>query len=153
MLHRCLETQVKTGSYDLARIITEFPDITGVDIVRKFTNDVQAILGKVLTDREFAWVFEPSSGSYSELTFLYNRGTALVSGIIDRVVIRGNKGLVIDYKAILLDSDESLAAWKAHYRPQIQIYCEAVREMFKLQSVEGYLLFLDSARLELTVQL
>jgi|GEM_PF-1733551 len=153
VLHRCLETQVKTGLYDLARIITEFPDITGVDIVRKFTNDVQAILGKVLANREFAWVFEPSSGSYSELTFLYNRGTDLVSGIIDRVVIRDNKGFVIDYKAILLDSDESLAAWKAHYRPQIQIYCEAVREMFKLQSVEGYLLFLDSARLELTVQL
>jgi len=153
VLHRCLEAQVKTGYYDLARIITEFPDISGIEIVQKFTDDVQAILSRVLTNREFAWFFAPSSCSYSELAFLYDRGTALVSGIIDRVVIKDNKGFVVDYKAILLDSEESLAAWKAHYRPQIQIYCEAVREMFKLQSVEGYLLFLDSARLELTVQL
>ncbi len=153
VLHRCLEAHAKTGSYDLNRIITDFPDINGIEIIQEFTNDVQAVLNAVLTRREFAWVFEPGPGAYSELPFLYNRGANLVSGIIDRVVIKDNKGYVIDYKAVLLDSDESLAVWKAHYQPQIQVYCEAIREVFKLRYVEGYLLFLDSARLEQTVQL
>jgi len=40
-----------------------------------------------------------------------------------------------------------------HYRPQIRIYCEAVKEMFRLDAVEGYLLFVDSERLALTVKI
>ena len=63
-------------------------------------------------------------------------------------MVKGNKGFVIDYKAIVIENDEALASWKDHYRPQIRIYCEAVKEIFKLSSVEGYLLFLDSSRLE-----
>jgi ATP-dependent helicase/nuclease subunit A len=153
VLHRCLESQAKTGSYDLNSVMAEFPEIFGSGIVQDFVNDVQSVLRKVLTNRELAWIFEPTSHAYSELAFLYNRRTSLVSGIIDRVVIRDNKACIIDYKAILLDSDDSLAVWKAHYHPQIQIYCEAARDLFKLQHAEGYLLFLDSARLELTVQL
>jgi ATP-dependent exoDNAse (exonuclease V) beta subunit len=75
-----------------------------------------------------------------------------VSGIIDRVVIKEGKGFVIDYKAILIENDAALASWKDHYRPQIQIYCEAVKEIFGLRIVEGSLLFLDSALLELTTK-
>jgi ATP-dependent exoDNAse (exonuclease V) beta subunit len=70
-----------------------------------------------------------------------------VSGIIDRVVVKDGKGIVIDYKSIVIDSNEILDDWKEHYRPQLAIYCEAVKEIFKLENVEGYLLFLDSNRL------
>jgi ATP-dependent exoDNAse (exonuclease V) beta subunit len=62
-------------------------------------------------------------------------------------------GYVIDYKAITVQDETEAAAWKDHYRPQVQIYCEAVKELFRLRRVEGHLLFLDSARLELTVSL
>ena len=36
---------------------------------------------------------------------------------------------------------------------QIEIYCEAVREIFGIDRVEGYLLFLDSGRMEKVVEL
>jgi double-strand break repair helicase AddA len=153
VLHRCLETYTKTGTYDLRRIISEFPDITGAETIRTFILDVETVMSKVLKRRELAWIFEPTSDAYSELAFLYGRGASLVSGIIDRVVIKDDKAHVIDYKAIFTDNDESLAAWKNHYRPQIQIYCEAVKELFKLPHVKGYILFLDSARLEATTEL
>jgi len=39
------------------------------------------------------------------------------------------------------------------YRPQVRIYCEAAKELFGLATVEGYLLFLDSSRLAMTVKI
>ncbi len=154
LLHRCLEDYAKFGSYRIEQIITEYPDILSLEteIVRQFTDDAGSVLGTVLSNRELAWIFGREAGTYSELPFLYKRENALVSGIIDRVVIRGGKGYIIDYKAIFIENDEVLRAWTDHYRPQVQVYCEAIKEIFKLSSVEGYLLFLDSFKLELATK-
>jgi ATP-dependent helicase/nuclease subunit A len=153
-LHRCLEDYSKSGSYRVDQIIGEYPDIIslGTVIVRQFIDDAGTVLDAVLTDRELAWIFERSANAYSELPFLYKRGNALVSGIIDRVIIKGGTGIVIDYKAIFIEDDEALRDWSDHYRPQVQVYCEAIKELFRLTSVEGYLLFLDSSRLELVTK-
>jgi len=154
VLHRCLEDVTKTGTYDLDRIIMDYPDIPAMesDIRRSFISDVRSVLNSVLGRKEFGWIFERRPDAYSELPFLYKKGRTLVSGIIDRIVIRDDIGHVIDYKAILIENDEALAAWKDHYRPQIQIYCEAVKDIFRTRSVEGSLFFLDSIRLEPTTK-
>jgi ATP-dependent helicase/nuclease subunit A len=154
ILHRCLEEFTKTGEYDLDRIITEYPDILAFDSETRqsFIANVNTVLRAVLSKKEFQWIFDRHADAYSELPFLYERDHTLVSGIIDRVVIKEGKGFVIDYKAILIENNAALASWKDHYRPQIQIYCEAVKEIFGLRIVEGSLLFLDSALLELTTK-
>ena len=102
---------------------------------------------------DLAWIFEHHRDAYSELPFLYRREHALISGVIDRVIIKAEKGFVIDYKAILIENNEALESWNKHYLPQIRVYCEAVRELFKLRAVEGYLLYLDSSRLEKVISL
>ncbi len=154
MLHRCLEAYTKQGSYNLEQIVAEYPDILALEqnIVQRFIDDAGTVLNKVLANRDFAWIFGRGDVSFSELPFLYKKGNMLVSGIIDRVVIKGNTAQVIDYKAILIEDEESLKAWNDHYHPQLQIYCEAIKEIFNLPSVEGYLLFLDSNRLELSAK-
>ena len=154
VLHRCLEEHTRTGEYSLDRIVAEYPDIAAFDDETRqaFITDVKSILHAVLNKNEFRWIFERNDNAYSELPFLYKKGHALISGVIDRLVIKEGTGFVIDYKAILIEHDAALAAWKDHYRPQIQIYCEAVKEIFGLRSVEGSLLFLDSVRLELTTK-
>ncbi|MGE5750542.1 MAG: UvrD-helicase domain-containing protein, partial [Nitrospirota bacterium] len=154
VLHRCLEQFTKTGDYDLDRIIAEYPDILGFDNETRqaFITDVDSTLRAVLSKKEFRWIFERHADAYSELPFLYKKGHMLVSGIIDRVVIKDGKGFVIDYKAIPIEHDVARASWKNHYRPQLQIYCDAAKEIFGLRSVEGSLLFLDSVRLELTTK-
>ncbi len=154
ILHRCLEEFTKTGNYDLDRIIMEYPDITMLtsDAKRLLLDDIGSVLQSVTARNDLAWIFERREDSYSELPFLYKKGRSLVSGKIDRVVIKGNSGSVVDYKAIRIENDAALREWSAHYLPQIRIYCEAVKEMFGLTSVEGYLLFLDSNRLELTTK-
>ena len=153
VFHRCLEDLAKNGTYDIQRIIGEYPDIQalGPDAQEDFIKTGGSILKKVRGNKELAWIFEEKNNAYSELPFLYKKGHALVSGIMDRVVIKDGTGFVIDYKSILIGNDDTLNEWKEHYKPQIKIYCEAVKEIFRLEKVEGYLLFLDSNRLERVV--
>jgi ATP-dependent helicase/nuclease subunit A len=155
VLHRCLEDYTKFGSYQIEQIITEYPDIKSLEAIdlRGFIDDINTVLGTILSNKELAWIFAREATVYAELPFLYKKGDSLVSGIIDRVVIKDGKGYVIDYKAIFIENDEALMAWTNHYRPQIHIYCEAIKEIFRLISVDGYILFLDSARLEITSKL
>jgi ATP-dependent helicase/nuclease subunit A len=150
VLHRCLEELTTIGRYDLERITEEYPEVRVLekDAREAFTADAESVLRSVAGNRDLAWIFERHGGAYSELPFLYRKENALISGVIDRVIVTEGKGFVIDYKAILIENDDALESWKAHYLPQIRIYCEAVKELFKLRSVEGYLLFLDSNRLD-----
>jgi ATP-dependent exoDNAse (exonuclease V) beta subunit len=106
-------------------------------------------VSSVLGNQDSAWISERRDRSVGAA--LPVQKATLVSGIIDRVVIREGIGFVIDYKSILIEHDEALKSWKEHYRPQIKIYCEAAKEIFGLERVDGYLLFLDSNRLELVV--
>ncbi len=153
VLHRCLEEYTKAGAFDIEMIAAEYPDIMtiGLDAQNIFKGDVGSVLKSVLENRDNAWIFERHGNAYSELPFLYKKGHALISGIIDRVVTRDGQGFVVDYKAILIEDDDALKSWNEHYRPQVKIYCEAVKEIFQLEQVKGYLLYLDSNRLELVV--
>jgi len=148
VLHRCLEEFTKHGAYSLDAVIAEFPDLLSLGDDRKqaFRVDADSVLDTVLRNEEFSWIFGRRPGSFSELPFLLRKGHDIVSGMIDRVVIDGSKGFVIDYKSIFLEN-EALEAWLSHYRPQVEIYCEAVKSIFVLEKVEGSLLFLDSNRL------
>ena len=152
VLHRCLEEYTKTGAFDIHSIMHEYPEISslGLDAQRDFSVEVEAVLRSVLGNNELSWIFERHDKAWSELPFLYKKGQSLISGVIDRVLVKNGKGFVIDYKSIFIENETGLASWKEHYRPQLGIYCEAIKEIFRLESVEGYLLFLDSNRLELT---
>lgn len=149
ILHRCLEEYTKTGSYDLGRILTTLPEASalGADTLAAFQRDAAGAIERLLKNDEFSWFLAPAPDAFSELPFLYNRDDAIVSGVIDRVVIRDCIGFVIDYKAIFLNNEDEAEKWKDHYRPQLKIYCEAVKNIFGLDRAEGYILFIDSSRL------
>lgn len=153
VLHRCLEQLTTSGEYDPAGIVRDHPDLLTLtdNAMRQFLDDIRSVLETITTNKDCAWIFDRGGQAYSELPFLLQKENTIVSGIIDRVVIRENTGYVIDYKAMAVDTGEELETGKNHYRPQIALYCEAVKEIFRVEKVEGFLLFLDSNRLELTV--
>jgi ATP-dependent exoDNAse (exonuclease V) beta subunit len=100
VLHRCLEDLTRSGPPDIDRIIQEFPGVLEQDteVREAFQNDIKTVLHAVTTDKTLAWIFDSNAGEYSELPFLYKKGNTFVSGIIDRVVVKDNKGYVVDYK-------------------------------------------------------
>ena len=154
MNHRSIEEYATTGDFDLALIAKEFPEVMalGADDRSEFLNEAKTLLRGLMGNEELAWVFKQQPGAYAELPFLYRKGNEIVSGVIDRLIVKDGAGYVVDYKSIAVESDEALQSWIDHYRPQIRIYCEAAKELFGLASVEGDLLFLDSSRLALTVK-
>jgi ATP-dependent helicase/nuclease subunit A len=154
ILHRCLEEYAKTGAVDLETVLAGFPEVLSLDREARdqFAEDAGTVLRAITEDKELSWIFEQRQNTYSELPFLYRKGNEIISGIIDRVVVKDGTAYVIDYKAIAVPNDEALQSWIDHYRPQIRVYCEAVKELFGAERVEGYLLFLDSTRLALSVK-
>ncbi|MEK6742662.1 MAG: UvrD-helicase domain-containing protein [Nitrospirota bacterium] len=153
IFHRCLEEYATTKSCDPAAVAGEFPEVRALSEEERgrFLAGVGMVIRSVTESDELAWIFHRQPAAYSELPFLYRKGNEIVSGIIDRVVVKDGRGYVVDYKTKTIENDEALQSQMDHYRPQVRIYCEAVKEMFRLEAVEGYLLFVDSKKLALTV--
>lgn len=153
--HRCLELAAVSGGYEIDRVMREFPEVMALPPAGRaqFQVDAEQVLRSVTGNDELAWIFKQHAGAYSELPFLYRKVNEIISGVIDRLIVKESTGYVIDYKSIAVANDEVLQTWIDHYRPQVRIYCEAAREMFRLEHVEGYLLFLDSARLAMIVRI
>jgi ATP-dependent helicase/nuclease subunit A len=153
--HRCLELAATEGIFDMARVEREYPEVLALssDERVRFLAYAEDVLGSLIGNDELAWIFKQHAGTYSELPFLYKKELEIISGIIDRLIVKDSTGYVIDYKSIAVGNDETLQSWMDHYRPQVRIYCEAVKEMFRLDHVEGYLFFLDSARLAMIVKM
>jgi ATP-dependent exoDNAse (exonuclease V) beta subunit len=149
ILHRCIEEHGRSGTCDLSAVLAGFPEFLSLDpdARDRFAAETRSVLEPLFSNAELAWIFHPRPGAYSELPFLLRRKQEIISGVIDRLVIRDGRGYVIDFKAIQAGDDSELQPWIEHYRPQLGIYCEAAKEMFRLESVEGYLFFLDSGRL------
>jgi ATP-dependent helicase/nuclease subunit A len=153
--HRCLELAATSGSFDLERVMREFPEVLALPPGEhaRFQAEAEQILRSVTGNEELAWIFKQHAGSYSEIPFLYRKEHEIISGTIDRLIVKDGTGYVIDYKSIAVGNDEVLQSWIDHYRPQVRIYCEAAKEIFRLEHVEGFLLFLDSGRLAMMVKI
>ena len=107
-------------------------------------NEVREHLG-VMREAGFLeeYVVPDNRESYSELPFAMKEGRAVVSGRIDRVILEGDRALIIDYKTHSGDHDEI----KRVYQPQIKYYKKAVDAIFEPKSICAYILLTGSGEL------
>lgn len=73
----------------------------------------------------------PRDNAHSELPFVYQKNNRIYSGRVDRVIIVNNEALVYDYKTFPVEENE-IKPLTARYEFQLQIYKEAVSELFKM---------------------
>ncbi|MFM9068435.1 MAG: UvrD-helicase domain-containing protein [Planctomycetota bacterium] len=92
---------------------------------------------------------------YREQRFAYRTDDELVTGIVDRLVILRDHGVVvavevIDYKSDEVASDESIMSKCEHYEPQLRQYREAIAETWKIprELIRSRLVFLKVGRSE-----
>lgn len=64
---------------------------------------------------------------YREWAFAYRDEDAVVPGVIDRFVVRGDEVEVVDFKTDLIGSDKDLEDKISFYKPQLEVYKEAVK--------------------------
>ncbi len=110
----------------------------------------------VAANPAFAWIFRPEGAGgrgWSEAGVIHERPPTVagaarqrVLGAIDRLVRRGNRVDIIDYKSNRLEGDAARIAAEigrlaAHYAPQLAAYRAAVAELFPGHEIATSLLF------------
>jgi len=90
-----------------------------------------------------AMLFDPRHylRARNEVPLQYVREDQLVYGIIDRLVIREDAVLVIDYKTHRRATPASVAELASGYREQMQLYSTGVSRLWPGLAVKPYLLF------------
>ncbi|MGD8575810.1 MAG: UvrD-helicase domain-containing protein [Thiohalophilus sp.] len=96
---------------------------------------------------QLANLFRPASHvqTHNELPLLYRRQDQIINGVIDRLLIDSDKITLIDYKTHRV-ANEDPAALADHYREQLRLYAEGVRQLWPEHTIEAGLLFTASAQ-------
>ncbi len=86
--------------------------------------------------------------AYNEVPLQYQQGEALIHGVIDRLVLRGGRCAVIDYKTHRGAADAP-QEYALRFREQLRLYAQGVARLWPGKQVEAYLLFTVNGRMEL----
>jgi ATP-dependent helicase/nuclease subunit A len=81
----------------------------------------------------------------NEVAVLYRSGKHEVTGVIDRLIVRDDNLVLIDYKTHRVDAREIPALVK-QYGPQLRLYAEGLRKLWPGKSIEAVLLFSEIRR-------
>jgi ATP-dependent helicase/nuclease subunit A len=92
---------------------------------------------------DLSMLFDPRYyvGARNEVPLQYFREDQLVYGIIDRLVMRDDAVLIIDYKTHRRAAPDTLAELAGIYREQMQLYSSGVARLWPGLAVRPYLLF------------
>jgi ATP-dependent helicase/nuclease subunit A len=134
-----LEAQV------LARVAGEYQLERGDRRLREWWQDVL----RVLNAESLAWLMRPAPPRqvYREVPVQFRRKQQTVFGIIDRLVVDAQAAHIVDYKSHRLSRPDDAARLAEHYRPQLELYHEAVRRLWPDREVSAWLLLTTEARL------
>jgi ATP-dependent helicase/nuclease subunit A len=97
-------------------------------------NDLKKIIASPFKD-----ILLPRENSFAELPFIFQKNNTVFRGRIDRVIIENNIAMIYDYKTYPV-KDEEIEELMDKYKFQIEIYKQAVEEIFSIKT-KGYLLF------------
>ncbi len=85
--------------------------------------------------------------AYNEVPIQYQQGDAVIYGVIDRLVVHGDRCAVIDYKTHRGAADAP-HDYAALFREQLHLYAQGVARLWPEKTIDAYLLFTASGRME-----
>lgn len=102
----------------------------------------------VVNDMELRPVFDSAQYevAYDEVPIQYRQGETVVFGVIDRLLLRGERCIVIDYKTHR-GAAQNPEAYAALFRDQLRFYAEGAARLWPGKKVETFLLFTANRRL------
>ncbi|MGQ9678911.1 MAG: UvrD-helicase domain-containing protein, partial [bacterium] len=143
----------------LEKLSLESPELSN-EITRLLYQNIipRALLGK-LTRRVIrklhqlknspAWeVIKPQPNSYAELPLMYQDGTTLWIGRIDRLILKPDEVRIYDYKTFPVEEKEIPALKQEYYENQLKHYAAACAELFPGRRIKTFLVFIHKLRIE-----
>ncbi|MGD8926823.1 MAG: PD-(D/E)XK nuclease family protein, partial [Thioalkalispiraceae bacterium] len=106
----------------------------------KLTNYWQQVEQCITTFPEF-FEAEQYTQAYSEVPVTYKKGDLIVNGIIDRLVIRNDEAIIIDYKSHQVQDVQQLDKLAAQFRPQLSLYKDGVVMLYPDKQIKTYVIF------------
>lgn len=82
-----------------------------------------------------------SEGFQKEVPFAFKKDGVIFEGVIDLVFKEGNELVALDFKTDLVEP-KGLDSKVEHYRPQVKVYADAIRNIFGIPPKEVLLFFL-----------
>ncbi len=147
LIHRLLEllSEQTATAPALRQACAELGLDTDADLAR----EALAEAGRTLEDARLRPYFEPDAETqaFNEMAINTRLEGKLVQGQIDRLLVRPQEVLVIDYKTHRLGRDSNLAALAEAYRPQLALYVAAVRRIWPGRRVRAMVLFTQCAEM------
>ncbi|MFO7602930.1 MAG: UvrD-helicase domain-containing protein [Gammaproteobacteria bacterium] len=101
--------------------------------------EVQAVLHAA--DNRDIFSMEHGQRALNEVPIIYRGGHTLVHGIIDRLVLRPDSVLIIDYKSHQHAHQDNLDLLAQPYREQLSYYIDGVKQLWPAKHVSAELLF------------
>jgi ATP-dependent helicase/nuclease subunit A len=120
----------------LARARRDWPGASGLD---RLLTEARGVI-EAATLREFfdSRRFEVA---HNELPLLYERNGQAVYGVVDRVVVRAEEVVVIDYKTHAHTKAPDIPMLAASYLTQLRAYAAGVARIWPQRRVRAYLVF------------
>ncbi len=95
---------------------------------------------RVFSNPDLQWIFDAKNG-LNEVPFIHNsKEGKQVYGIIDRLIIEDDTIHIIDYKSNRVD-ENSIDIKVDYYRPQMEAYESALKNIYPGRDIKTYLLF------------
>ncbi|MFK5915519.1 MAG: UvrD-helicase domain-containing protein [Woeseiaceae bacterium] len=82
---------------------------------------------------------------YNEVPIQFKENNEMVFGIIDRLILSGNKAIIIDYKTHPYINKDNIMDVANKYQEQMQLYKKGVELLWPKHQVESILLFTETA--------
>jgi len=141
-IHRLLEwlstSPVRTRTQLLAGLAREMQRDADDPELTEWLQEAEA----VIQDPQLAALFDADAyeAVHAEVPLQYYAGTALVDGIIDRLLLRADSAHIIDYKTHSIEAVQANATAQA-YREQLRLYVEGVHKLWPQRRVSASILF------------
>jgi ATP-dependent helicase/nuclease subunit A len=141
VIHRLLQLLCEGNAIEAAarRVAAEQTMTPASPVFQQWLNEAQ----QTYRHPDFAWIFaQPDDqASFNEVPLQYRQQDKTVLGIIDRLLVTDTEAWVVDYKTHSCRDAQALADLAQQYYPQIDLYCQGVRQLWPEKRVRGGLLF------------
>lgn len=103
----------------------------------------------IIRQPQFRDLYDPTCylAAYNEVPVSYQAGTAMVHGVIDRLVVHTDRITVVDYKTHEIANPDNLTELAEPYRGQLHHYGVAAGRLWPEKPVRTLLLFTACSRL------
>jgi ATP-dependent helicase/nuclease subunit A len=142
-IHRFLQLLSDKANPDSAalrqRIISELALDANNYPVEEWQAEAEAIVAHPAL-REW---FDPTcyDAVFNEAPIYYYQNDKLVHGVVDRLVVKEDTCILIDYKTHRSATAENLSAMAAPYHEQLRLYTEGIKRLWPDKTVRTFLLF------------